>query len=152
MKAIFTTVSAKIKALNFLAISIGLVYLFFGALKFFSSLSPAEDLAIQTINSITLHIIPEKTALLLLALWETSVGICLLLNFHKKAILVLALVHMFFTFTPLFIAPEIIFSNTSFAPTLLGQYIFKNIVIIAALATLLKDVHTKKQLRLATNQ
>ncbi|WP_199271479.1 doxx family protein [Cellulophaga sp. L1A9] len=152
MKSIINNVADKISALNFLAISIGLVYLFFGILKFFSSLSPAEDLAIQTINSLTFNIIPEKTSIFLLALWETFVGACLLFNFHKKAILILALVHMFFTFTPLVLAPEITFSEASFAPTLLGQYIFKNVVIVAALATLLKDVNKKRKLTLITNQ
>jgi uncharacterized membrane protein YkgB len=152
MKSIFNNLADYLRTLNFLAISIGLVYLFFGILKFFSSLSPAEDLAIHTINSLTFNIIPEKISIFLLALWETFVGACLLFNFHKKAILILALVHMFFTFTPLFLAPEITFSDASFAPTLLGQYIFKNVVIVAALATLLKEINKKKRLSLITNQ
>ena len=142
----------QIKQNNLLSISIGLVYLLFGILKFFTSISPAEEIAIQTINKITFGLISDSTSIFLLAIWETSVGLFLILNIQKKAILILALIHMVFTFTPLIVIPEMTFTNSSFAPTLLGQYIFKNIIIIAALTTLLKNVRQQKNIDLITNQ
>ena len=48
--------------------SIGVVYLWFGALKFFPGLSPAQSLAIGTIHELTFHIFSDTIALVLLAL------------------------------------------------------------------------------------
>ncbi|SMC31879.1 hypothetical protein [Cellulophaga tyrosinoxydans] len=139
MKKIITSGIDKIKCNNLLSISIGLVYLLFGVLKFFTAVSPAEEIAVETIDKLTFGYLSNTTSIFLLAIWETCVGLFLLLNIQKKTILKLALIHMVFTFTPLLIIPEMTFSNSSLAPTLLGQYIFKNIIIIAALATLLKN-------------
>tara|TARA_R110002050_G_scaffold14313_7_gene45275 strand:+ start:46115 stop:46555 length:441 start_codon:yes stop_codon:yes gene_type:complete len=124
---------------NLLALSIGLVYLLFGVLKFFTSLSPAEDVAIQTINRLTLGLVPAQISITFLSIWESGIGIFLILNWYRKTTILFALVHITMTFTPLFLSPEIIFSNASLAPTLLGQYIFKNIIIVAALITVLQN-------------
>ena len=56
-------------------ISIGLVYLWFGALKFFSGVSPAETLAKNTIHHLTAGILMPELSIYLLALWETVIGI-----------------------------------------------------------------------------
>ena len=40
-------------AMSLLRITVGIVYLWFGALKFFQGLSPAEQLAMQTIHELT---------------------------------------------------------------------------------------------------
>tara|TARA_R110000868_G_scaffold30589_2_gene112918 strand:+ start:35362 stop:35802 length:441 start_codon:yes stop_codon:yes gene_type:complete len=124
---------------NLLALSIGLVYLLFGMLKFFTSLSPAEDVAIQTINKLTLGLIPAQISITLLGIWESGIGLFLIFNWYHKATILFALVHIIMTFTPLFLLPEIIFTDTNLAPTLLGQYIFKNIIIVAALLTVLQN-------------
>ncbi len=62
----------QIKNNNLLAVSIGLVYLLFGGLKFFSSLSPAEDLAIATINKITIGLLPGHISITLLGLGSVA--------------------------------------------------------------------------------
>ena len=49
------SMSKKTK-LKLLAISIGLIYVWFGALKFFQELSPAESLATETIDAMTFHL------------------------------------------------------------------------------------------------
>ncbi len=46
------------KSITFLRISIGIIYFWFGALKFFHGYSPAEDLAINTINELTFGLVP----------------------------------------------------------------------------------------------
>ena len=65
---------------HILAITIGLVYLWFGGLKFFSHLSPAEDLAKNTIDVLTFGFIPSNIAIILLAVWETFIGVFLIIN------------------------------------------------------------------------
>lgn len=126
----------QISSNHILAISIGLVYLWFGVLKFFPQLSPAETLAKNTIDLLTFGIIPGNISIILLAIWETLVGILLIFNLYRKQAIIIALVHMVFTFTPLFLFPNQSFSDLPVGFSLVGQYIFKNIIIISALITL----------------
>ncbi len=119
-----------------LSISIGLVYLWFGTLKFFPNLSPAEGLAKNTIHMLTFGLIPDNVSIILLALWEAVVGVFLIFNILRKTAVGLALVHMLFTFTPLLFFPGDTFNEGPLYLTLLGQYIIKNLIIIAALLML----------------
>lgn len=127
-----------IKTNHILAITIGIVYLWFGALKFFPLQSPAESLAQNTIDIITLHLIPKSVSIILLALLETLIGIMLILNIKRRLVLKVTFAHIILTFIPLFAFSEMSFSVAPYSFTLLGQYIFKNIIIIAALITLYK--------------
>ncbi|MBD0832890.1 doxx family protein [Aestuariibaculum sp. TT11] len=124
---------------QFLALAIGLVYLWFGGLKFFDHLSPAEDLAKNTMDVITMGLVPSNLSIILLAIWETTIGILLVLNIFRKPVVLSALLHMCCTFLPFFIFPNQSFSGSPIVFTLLGQYIFKNIIIVAALLTLYKN-------------
>jgi uncharacterized membrane protein YkgB len=125
-----------------LSISIGLVYLWFGMLKFFPEGSPAEGLAIKTINFISFELISPRLGMILLALWETLVGVLLILFINKKPVLTVALVHQVFTFVPLIFFVDDCFVNAPYGFTLLGQYIFKNIIIVSALLVLLQRSKT----------
>lgn len=131
---------------HILAITLGLVYLWFGGLKFFSHLSPAEDLAKNTIDVLTFGFIPSNISIILLAIWETVIGVFLILNIFRKPIIILALVHLIFTFAPLMFFPNQSFNHSPLVFTLLGQYIFKNIVLIGALLTLYNQPFTTKKL------
>jgi hypothetical protein len=50
-----------------------------------------------------------------------------------------AIVHMIFTFLPLFFFPDVSFSKAPYALTIVGQYIIKNLVFLAALCIILKE-------------
>jgi len=126
-----------------IALSIGLVYLWFGALKFFPGLSPAEDLAKNTINALTFNAIPESISIIILAIWEVAVGILLITRLFVKQVVILGLIHMACTFAPLLLFPELSFAQPPFGYTLLGQYLFKNIIIVAAFLALYK-LHKEK--------
>jgi len=138
----------QIPSKHALAISIGLVYLWFGALKFFPGLSPADDLAKNTINWLTFGLISPNLSIILLAIWETAVGLLLIMNIYRRPVIILALVHIAFTFTPLFIFREQSFTNFPYGLTILGQYIVKNIIIAGALITLY-DLSTPKHIVLS---
>ena len=125
---------------RYLQISIGMVYLWFGALKFFPNLSPAEELAKSTIGELTFSMIPSSISIQLLAFWEVLVGLFFLINLQKKLSIRVAIVHMLLTFTPLFIFPELIFNENLLTLTLLGQYIIKNLIILGALGVLWMEV------------
>jgi len=141
MERVYTRFEGFVKQnnLRFLAISLGLVYIWFGALKFFPGLSPAEQLAADTINVMTLGLLPEKVSLVLLAIWEVGVGVLFISGKLRRVTIALMLVHMVCTFTPLLFFPEISFNEPPVGFSLVGQYIFKNIVLIAAALTLLAN-------------
>jgi uncharacterized membrane protein YphA (DoxX/SURF4 family) len=113
-------------------IALGIVFLWFGVLKFFPNLSPAELLAARTIERLTLGAVQPDISLPLLAAWESVIGIGLILGRWLRGILFLLAVQMAGTFTPLLLFPEETWSIFPIAPTLEGQYIIKNVVLIAA--------------------
>lgn len=129
----------RLRQNSLLKISIGIIYLWFGALKFFPELSPAEGLATDTITKLTLGIIPADVSIVLLALLEVGIGICFLLHIQPKKIAIIALGHLVCTFAPLFFFNAISFKAHPIFLTLVGQYIIKNLIIIAALVSIIKE-------------
>lgn len=118
--------------ISLLRFSIGIVFFWFGFLKFFENMSPAEALAIKTIDTLTFHLIHDKVIIIGLAIWETLIGLGFIFNKFLRATLVLLFLQMLGTFTPLFLFPADMFNVFPFSLTLEGQYIIKNIVIISA--------------------
>lgn len=115
-----------------LRISIGIIFLWFGALKYFEGMSPAEDLAIKTISTLSFNLIPTKIIIYGLATWEVLIGIGLLFNLFMRETLLLLYLQMLGTFSPIFLFPGEVFHIFPISLTLEGQYIVKNIVIISA--------------------
>ena len=115
-----------------LRIALGVVFLWFGVLKFFPDLSPAETLVGRTIEQLTFGVVRPDVSLPVLAAWESVIGIGLILGRGLRGVLFLLAVQMAGTFTPLLLFPQETFSTFPFVPTLEGQYIIKNIVLIGA--------------------
>jgi uncharacterized membrane protein YphA (DoxX/SURF4 family) len=115
-----------------LRVSLGAVFLWFGFLKFFPDLSPAQSLAGDTIEKLTFEVVSADTAVIILAVWECLIGLGLLAGVFLRATLLLLWLQMLGTFTPLFLFPDECFTHVPYAPTLEGQYIIKNIVLISA--------------------
>ena len=129
----------------FLRISVGIVFLWFGILKFFPNVSPAQGIATETINTLTFGIMPQKMALIILAIWETLIGIGLIYGKYLRLILFLLFTQMLGTLTPLVIFPSETFTYFPFVPTLEGQYIIKNLILISAGLVVGTTVDTKNQ-------
>jgi uncharacterized membrane protein YphA (DoxX/SURF4 family) len=115
-----------------LRIALGIVFLWFGVLKFFPNLSPAELLAARTIEALTFGAVGPGVSLPALAVWESVIGIGLILGRWLRPVLFLLAVQMVGTFTPLLLFPGETWSVFPIAPTLEGQYIIKNVVLVAA--------------------
>jgi uncharacterized membrane protein YkgB len=113
-------------------IGLGIVFSWFGVLKFVPGWSPAEDLATRTLDVLTLGLIPAHVAIVGLAAWEAIIGLGLMLNVAMRLTLGLLFVQMMGTLTPLFLFPHEVFTHRFCAPTLEGQYIIKNLVLIGA--------------------
>jgi len=128
-----------------LRVSIGIIYVWFGVLKFFPGVSPAEELAKQTVYLLTFKLIPPDLSLLLLAIWETAAGLMLIGGIYTTVAIRIVMVHMFCTFTPLVLLPGLSFTSAPFSLTLVGQYIIKNIVIICALFVIDASQRKNKQ-------
>lgn len=118
-------------ATHSLRFSLGVTFFWFGVLKFFPGLSPAENLATATIERLTLGYVAPAVSIKGLAVWETLIGIGLLSGRFLRATLLLLFVQMLGTLTPLFLFPRQTFIGTPYAPTLEGQYIIKNLVLIS---------------------
>lgn len=115
-----------------LRLSLGLVFLWFGFLKFFPEMSPAQELATRTIGVLTGGWVAPNVALPVLAGWECLIGIGLLVGRGLRFVLLLLYLQMLGTLTPLVFFPHEAFIRIPYAPTLEGQYIIKNLVLISA--------------------
>ena len=113
--------------LTVLRIGLGIVFLWFGVLKFFKGLSPAEDLVRNTI-----YFVDPDLFIPVLALWESLIGIGLITGKFMRTTLLLLFLQMPGTALPLLILPEKVWTIFPYALTLEGQYIIKNLVLIGA--------------------
>ena len=119
-------------AVTFSRIALGIVFFWFGVLKFFPGLSPAEQLAGRTIERISFGVMSAKTSLPILATWECLIGMGLFTGVALRATLLLLFVQMLGTLFPLVLYPAETFVVFPVVPTLEGQYIIKNVVLISA--------------------
>lgn len=115
-----------------LRISLGVVFLWFGALKFFPGLSPAQDLVSRTIGVLSFGLLSPGVSVPLLAAWESLIGLGLIFGVFMRGTLLLLFLQMLGTITPVFLFPQEVFAQIPFAPSLEGQYILKNLVLISA--------------------
>ena len=118
--------------LTLLRISLGAIFLWFGFLKFFPGMSPADDLAARTIERLSGGLVGRDVAVPVLATWESLIGLGLLFGVFLRAILLLLGLQLIGTLTPLVLFPAEVFIHVPYAPTLEGQYIIKNAVLISA--------------------
>ena len=117
-----------------LRISVGAVFLGFGVPKYFPGVSPAEGLAADTTHVLFLGLVPPDVALVIVATMECFIGICFLIGtgpVMRVAIWVLA-AQFVGILSPLVIEPAALFSGPHHAPTLEGQYVLKDIILVAA--------------------
>lgn len=116
----------------FARISLGFVFLAFGILKFFSGVSPAEEISERAMTEMTLGIIPGDAGRIMVAVLETAIGLSLLSGRYLRAGIALLAVAMVGVMSPLVLFPEDLFAGEYRAPTLEGQYVLKDIVLLAA--------------------
>ncbi len=118
--------------ITLLRISVGVVFFWFGVLKFVPGLSPADELATRTVHTLTFGIVPPEISRPVLAAWECLIGLGLISGRYMRATLLLLFVQMMGTVTPLVLFPNETWTRFPIAPTLEGQYILKNIVLVTA--------------------
>ena len=115
-----------------LRISVGAVFLGFGFLKFFPGVSPAQDLSIKTISLLTFDAVPWPVGLVAIAVLECLIGICLLANRWMRLAVWLLAIEFVGILAPLVLLPGRLFGGPHDAPTLEGQYVLKDFILVAA--------------------
>ncbi len=119
-------------------ISLFIVFFWFGLLKVLG-LSPAGSM-VHALFDQTIHFMSFDTFYLLFALFECLIGILFLIPGAERVVLPLLLFHMTTTFLPLMYLPEATWQKP-WVPTLEGQYIIKNLVIIATAISIVAHLH-----------
>lgn len=122
-----------------------IIYFWFGLLKVIG-LSPASDMVHKVFKMTITPIIPFfpfTSFIVLFGLFEIAVGILFFIPKMEKVALSLFALHMFTTILPLFLMGEAWQKNL--VPTLEGQYIIKNIALIACAFTIYLSSETKNE-------
>ncbi len=127
------------KTIVYLRYAIGIVYLWYGLLKIFG-ISPVEELVYHATHWIGTH-----NFVIFLGVWEVGIGLLLLIRKTMRFGLWLLFLQFPGTFLPLFLNPEDCFTAIPYGLTLEGQYIFKNLVMIAAALVLLVSLHSTQK-------
>ncbi len=121
-----------------LRISLAIVFIWFGLLKPFG-LSPAEELIKNTV-----YWIPADVFVPILGWWEVAIGVGMLFRPFLRAAIFLLFLQMPGTALPLVLLPEVCFAEFPYALTLEGQYIVKNLTLIAAAIVVGGTVRAKR--------
>lgn len=110
-----------------LRVAVGVVYVWFGALKLVPGLSPAEGLVRDTVA-----FLPGELFVPFLGVWEVLIGVLFLAGRGLRFAILLLFLQMPGTLSPIVLLPDRVFTLFPFGLTLEGQYIVKNLVLIAA--------------------
>jgi len=113
-----------------LRVALGAVFVAFGVIKLVPGMSPLESLVEATWGVLTFGLVGGQLALILTAVLETLAGLALISGVFARYGLVLLAVAFVGILSPLVFFPGELFVDGG--PTLLGQYVLKNVVLIAA--------------------
>jgi uncharacterized membrane protein YphA (DoxX/SURF4 family) len=115
-----------------LRVSLGAVFLAFGALKFFPGVSPAQSLVERTTDILLLGLVPGPAALVVVATMECVIGLCLVSGRAMRGAIYMLAVQLIGILSPLVLLPGRLFAGPHGAPTLEGQYVIKDVILVGA--------------------
>ncbi|MGB0744011.1 MAG: hypothetical protein ACPGSB_05755 [Opitutales bacterium] len=112
-------------------LSFAVIFIWFGLLKPLG-LSSAEPLVLSTVA--WMPFLSPASWLAVIGWWEVAIGLLFFSRRTTRIAILLLFLQMGGTFLPLFILPEVTFQQggAPFLPTMEGQYIIKNIMILSA--------------------
>jgi uncharacterized membrane protein YphA (DoxX/SURF4 family) len=113
------------------------IFFWFGVLKILG-VSPATSLVLALYDR-TIPFIPFDIFYVSFALFEMLIGILFLIPKATRLVVALLFVHMLTTFLPLVLLPKETWQGV-LAPTLEGQYILKNLALIALAIIIAADI------------
>ncbi|MGH2542682.1 MAG: hypothetical protein ACRDIB_07790 [Ardenticatenaceae bacterium] len=114
-------------ALPLLRTSLGVTYIWFGALKI-AGVSPVAGLVARTVP-----LLPERAAVVLMGIWEVTIGIGLLFRVALRLTLALFFLQVAGTFMTFLMQPREVFQHSNpLRLTKDGEFIVKNLVLLSA--------------------
>lgn len=119
-------------SIAFLRVSLGAVFLSFGLLKFFPGVSPAQNLVEHTTDILTLGLVPGPVALVGVAALECVIGLCLISGRCLRAAVYMLSVQLIGILSPVVLLAARLFDGPHGAPTLEGQYVLKDVILVGA--------------------
>lgn len=128
----------KVKSITILEYAVALIYIWYGLLKIFGA-SPVQELVIKS----TSWIFPEGFVVVL-GVWEVLIGIFLCIKSLRRYGIWLFFPQVLGTFLPLITNPEDCFVEFPFLLTLEGHYIFKNLILVAAVLVIASTLYKRK--------
>jgi uncharacterized membrane protein YkgB len=132
--------------LRALQVSLAVIFVWFGVLKPFG-ISPAEPLLRATVAWIPF--LPADTWLAVIGWWEVTIGVTFLFRKTVRVAIALLAMQMVGAFMPLVVLPHVTFQpdRIPYAPTMEGQYIIKNLLILSAALVVGGTVRQRPPLR-----
>jgi putative oxidoreductase len=114
-----------------LRVSLGSIFLGFGALKLLG-VSPAANLVEATTHAMFLGLVPGPIALVGVGLLECTIGILLIAGKGMRVAMYMLAGQLVGILSPVVLLSTRLFSGSHNAPTLEGQYVLKDVVLVAA--------------------
>ncbi len=124
-------------------VSLFLIYFWFGLIKVIGLANPELKELIQHLLSKTMPFFPFSSFIVLFGLFEMLIGILFVIPGKEKYALILFFIHIITTVLPIFIMSEVWVKFL--VPTLEGQYIIKNIALIACALTIWASIESPKR-------
>jgi uncharacterized membrane protein YphA (DoxX/SURF4 family) len=119
-------------SIDMLRVVVGLVILAFGVLKFFPGVSPAEELTKMTADKLSFGLVPGHVAIVIIAGLETIIGLLLVTGRFLRLAVYLLFGQLIGILAPLVLFTGRLFAGPHNAPTLEGQYVVKDLILVAA--------------------
>ncbi|HSO98831.1 MAG TPA: DoxX family membrane protein [Solirubrobacteraceae bacterium] len=142
-KAVFEAVETQAQTLAIrhgiavLRLSMGVIFLGFGILKFFPHVSPAQDLATATLSRLTLGLVGPSVGIVLIATLESFIGACLIAGRLMRLTVWLLTIELVGILSPLVLLPGRLFTGPHHAPNIVGQYVLKDLILAAVVVVLM---------------
>jgi uncharacterized membrane protein YphA (DoxX/SURF4 family) len=115
-----------------LRVSLGAVFLGFGVLKLFPGVSPAQNLVEATTHILTFGLVPGSVALVGVAVLECTIGLCLISGRALRGAIYLLGIQLVGILSPVVLLAPRLFMGPHNAPTLEGQYVLKDFILVGA--------------------
>lgn len=124
-----------------------IVFFWFGILKIIGT-SPANPMVMDLMHK-TLPFMTWDVFIVLFSIYEMIIGICFIIPRLERLAIVLLMPHMVMTMLPLIFLSDMTWQSFM-TPTLEGQYIIKNLVIISAAVGVAAHLHPLSYLKKKT--
>lgn len=119
-------------SVRLLRISMGAIILGFGFLKYFPGVSPAEHMVETVSRMLTLGLMPDRLVMVGFATVECVIGLSVITGVGLRLVIYPMTLWAVGILLPLVLMPAELFSGPDHMPTLEGQYVLKDVILLTA--------------------